>query len=99
MVYRADQFQHSIQISSYSGNVQTIQRLVGGKNGAFQNLACIGLNTLMAPDSRGIYMGLDSDAAGGIDICADTNQYIDFTTMLHNYEGRFIYNLKTIILK
>ena len=25
-------------------------------------------------------MGLDSDAAGGIDICADTNQYIDFTT-------------------
>jgi hypothetical protein len=37
-------------------------------------------------------MGLDSDAAGGLDICADTNQYIDFTTMRNNYIGRFIYN-------
>ena len=38
-------------------------------------------------------MGLDSDAAGGIDICADINQYIDFTTMLSNYKGRLIYNV------
>ena len=37
-------------------------------------------------------MGLDSDAAGGIDICADTNQYMDFITMLNNYKGRLIYN-------
>ena len=38
-------------------------------------------------------MGLDSDAAGGIHICADINQYIDFTTMLSNYKGRLIYNV------
>ena len=42
----------------------------------FQNLSCTGLKTVVVPESRGIYMGLDSDAAGGIDICADTNQYI-----------------------
>ena len=44
------------------------------------------------PESRGIYMGLDSDAAIGIKICADTNQYMDFITMLNNYKGRLIYN-------
>ena len=37
-------------------------------------------------------MWLDSDAAGGIDICADTNQYMDFITMLNNYKRRLIYN-------
>ena len=46
---------------------------------------------MTVPDSRGIYLGLDSNAAGGIDICADTNQYIDFTTMTSNYRGRLIY--------
>ena len=61
-------------ISAFSGHIQTIQGTVRGKNGAFQNLACTGLKTLTAPDSRGIFMGLDSDAAGGIDIYADTNQ-------------------------
>ena len=37
-------------------------------------------------------MGLDSDAAGGIDLCADTHQYMDFITMLNNYKGRLMYN-------
>ena len=37
-------------------------------------------------------MGLDSDAAGGIKICADTNQYMDFITMLNNDKGRLIYS-------
>ena len=58
-------------ISSYSGNVQT-RGIVGGKNGTSQTLACTGLETVTVPESRGIFMGLDSDAAGGIDICADT---------------------------
>ena len=44
------------------------------------------------PDSKGIFIGLDSDAAGGIDICADANQYIDLTTMLSNYKRILIYN-------
>ena len=66
-------------ISSYSGNKQTREGTVGGKNGSFQNHSCTGLKTLTASESRRIYMGLDSDAASGIDICADTNQYIDIT--------------------
>ena len=37
-------------------------------------------------------MGLDSDAAGGIDICADTPQYMDLITMLNNYIARLIFN-------
>ena len=77
-------------ISSTSGNIQTRDGTVGGKNGTFQNLIVSGVKYV--PESRGIYMGLDSDAAGGIDICADTNHYIDFTTLLYNYKGRLIYN-------
>ena len=73
--------------------------IVGGKNGSFQNLSVTGVKDVTVPESRGIYLGLDSDAAGGIDICADTNQYIDFTTMLNNYRGRLIYNATNNDLK
>ena len=79
-------------ISSTSGNIQTRGGTVGGKKRTFQNRSCIGLKSLTVPESHGIYMGLDSDAAEGIDICADTNQYIDFTTMVKNYKGSLIYN-------
>ena len=77
----------------------TIEGTVVGKHGAFQTLACTVLTTVTVPESRGIYMGLDSDAAGGIDVCADTNQYTDFTTMLNNYKGRIIKMRQTMILK
>ena len=40
-------------------------------------------------------MGLDSDATGGIEICADTNQYFDFTTMLNNYNGDLVTSINT----
>ena len=56
------------------------------------NIYCTGLKSVQVPESRGIYMGLGSDAAGGIDICADTNQYIDCTTMLKTYKWSLIYN-------
>ena len=79
-------------ISSFSGNIHKIQGTAEGKNGAFENIACTGLNTLTVPESRRIFRGLDADAAGGIDIFADTNQCIDSTTMLNIYKGRFIYN-------
>ena len=49
------------------------------QNGTFQNLHASGVKDVTVPKSIGIYLGLDSDAAGGIDICAHTNQYIDFT--------------------
>ena len=78
-------------MSSFSGNIHTKQGTAEGKNGAFQNLACTGLNTLPEPESRRIFRGLDADAAGGIDICADTNQYIEFTTMLQIYIERLFY--------
>ena len=55
---------------------------VSGKNGACQTLTCTGIENLISPDSRGIFMGLDSNFAAGIDICADTDQHIDF----YNYE-------------
>ena len=58
----------------------------------FSYISCTELKYVKVPESRGIYMGLGSDAAGGIDICADTNQYMDFITMLNNYKGRLIYN-------
>ena len=37
------------------------------------------MKSVTVPELSGIDMGIDSDAAGGIDICPDTNQYIDFT--------------------
>ena len=52
-----------------------------------------GVKDVTVPESRGIYLGMDSDSAGGIDICADTNQYIDFTSMLSNFKWRLIYNV------
>ena len=42
------------------------------------------MKSVTVPELRGIDMGIDSDAAGGIDICPDTNQYIDFTKKLNN---------------
>ena len=64
--------------------------LLGAKKDYFQSLCVTGLKDVTVPESRGIYMGMGSDAAGGIDICADTNQYIHFTTMLNNYKGRLV---------
>ena len=80
-------------ISSTSCNIQTRDGTVGSKNGSFQNLSCTGLQTLTVTESKGIYMGLDSDAAGGTDVCADTNQYIHFTTLLKKYNWRPIYHV------
>ena len=37
-------------------------------------------------------MGLDSTAAGGVEICADTYQYIDDTTMTNKCKGRGLYD-------
>ena len=40
-------------------------------------------------------MGLDSTTTGGIEICADTIQYIVFTTTNTDFKGRMIYNTTT----
>ena len=66
-------------ISSLSGSIQTRDGTVGGGHmDHFQNLSCTWFKSVTVPESRGIYMGLFSDAAGGIDICVDTNQYMFF---------------------
>ena len=44
-------------------------------------------------------MGLDSTAPGGIEICADTYQYIDSTTMSNDYRGRINYTTTNNDLK
>ena len=79
-------------ISSTAGNIQTRDGTVGGARGTFNQLYVSGVKDVTAPSSRGLYLGLDSNNDGGIDICADTNQYIDFTTLSNNYRGRLIYN-------
>ena len=65
-------------MSSTNGNVQTFYWIVGCKNGAFRFIACTNIKTLTIRDSKGICMGLDSNTAGGIEICGDTHQYIVF---------------------
>ena len=44
-------------------------------------------------------MGLDSVATGGMEIVADTNQYIDFTTTNTDYKGRITYNTTANVLR
>ena len=86
-------------ISSLSGNIQTIHITVVGQHGVFQNLACIGMTTLTVPASRGIVMGLDSNTAGGIEFCADTNQYINLQLCLVITKGDLFTMRQTMILK
>ena len=55
-------------ISSTSGNIQTRDGTVGGKNGSFDTLVITGTSTWkpLTPTSRGVYIGLDSIATGGL---------------------------------
>ena len=81
-------------ISAFRGNIQTIQGTVGGKQGVFPNLACTGIESLTVPDSRGIFMGLDSSAAAGFEICADTFYLIDLLQQcLVMTKGRLVYDM------
>ena len=75
----------TVIISSFRGDIQSQEGTVGAKHGAFHIIACIGMNSLTIPDSRGIFMGLASNATGGLEICACTNQYIDITIMTHSF--------------
>jgi hypothetical protein len=38
-----------------------------------------------------VYVGLDSAAAGGLEICCSSSAYIDFATINNDCKGRFIY--------
>ena len=65
------------------------------------NVGSITCNTLAStgasgqtasPTRRGVYMGLQSTAPGGIEICTDMNHYIDCTTMGNDYRRRTKFN-------
>ena len=43
------------------------------------------------PTTAGVYVGLDSSAARGMEICCSTLPYIDFTTIGTDFKGRYIY--------
>ena len=55
-------------ISSTRGNIQTWDGTVGGKKKTY-HLYVSEVKNVTVPESRGIYLGLDSDAARGIDMC------------------------------
>ena len=43
------------------------------------------------PSAAGVYVGLDTSAAGGKEICCSSSPYIDFTTIGTDFKGRLIY--------
>ncbi|MFM7982458.1 MAG: hypothetical protein ACKPKO_24365 [Candidatus Fonsibacter sp.] len=44
-----------------------------------------------APTLVGIYLGMEGPDDGGIEICSNFRQFIDFTTPSQNFKGRMIY--------
>ena len=64
----------------------------------FRIFHALGRKTRTVPDSRRIFMGLESDAAGGLDICADANQYIDLQQCLEILKGDLFTLRQTIFL-
>ncbi|MFM7988783.1 MAG: tail fiber domain-containing protein, partial [Candidatus Fonsibacter sp.] len=58
----------------------------------FDRLQCNGIYYKPAvPTLVGIYLGMKGPDDGGIEICANFRQFIDFTTPSQNFKGRMIY--------
>ena len=56
-------------------------------------ISCTGTGTKqLSPTAAGVYLGLDTSAAGGMEICCSSSPYIDFTTISNDFKGRIIYN-------
>ena len=54
-------------------------------------ISCTGSGTKPTqPSAASVYLGLDSSAAGGMEICCSTLPYIDFTTIGPDFKGRLI---------
>ena len=55
-------------------------------------ISCTGSTTQPTqPTVAGVYIRLDSAAAGGMEICCSASAYIDFTTINSDFRGRLIY--------
>ena len=79
-----------VGISSSTGNMSTNGAItatgnITGKTGLFT-----GTGKPIAPTAAGVYIGLDTTTAGGIEICSSTQQYIDFTIPSSDFKGRMI---------
>ena len=48
----------------------------------------IGSGAKTTPTLVGVYIGMDSVAAGGIEICANSTQHIDFTLINSDYKRK-----------
>ena len=46
---------------------------------------------MIAPTVAGVYIGMVNSAAGGIEICSSSTQYIDFTIINSDYRGVIMY--------
>ena len=54
-------------------------------------ISCTGSGTQPTqPSLAGVYVGLDSAAAGGMEICCSFSPYIDFRTISNDFKGRII---------
>ena len=79
-------------MSGSTGNITTNGTItasgsINGKHGPFT-----GTGQPLAPTAAGVYFGLDTAAAAGIEICSSSMQFIDFTIPSSDYKGRMIYN-------
>ena len=55
-------------------------------------ISCTGTGKPTAPTAAGVYIGLATTAAAGIELCSTSSQYIDFTIASSDYKGRMIYS-------
>ena len=56
---------------------------------------CAGSGTkLTTPSVVGVYIGMDNVAAGRIEICASSTQYMDFAIINSDYRGRVSYDYR-----
>ena len=61
-------------------------------------IKCTGTSGKPSSSSRGVYIGMDSSIAGGIEICTDVLQYIDFTIPGVDCRGRIMYAHNTVLV-
>ena len=87
-----DTWTETMGVSGTTGNITTNGTItaVGNING--KTGSCTGTGKPLAPTAAGVYMGLDTTAADGIEICSSSIQYIDFTIPSSDYKRRMTYN-------
>ena len=50
-------------------------------------ISCTGTGTKqLSPTVAGVYLGLDTSAVGGMEICCSSSPYIDFTTISNDFK-------------